>query len=302
MTSEPGVVVVGSASRDVAPDDPRGWRLGGAAAYAGLALARLGLRPRILLGLDREAAGAAELDLLRDAGASIRVVRLARGPVFDNREAGGVREQHCLEPGDPLPARSLPAAWRSVADWLFVPIADELPADWADVPAADARVALGWQGLLRALARGGTTGLRPPQPSPLLRRSDLVSVSRPDLHPGTRIEGLGSLLRPGAVLVVTDGEAGGSVWRIRGDRTSIADRYPAIPAARVLDPTGAGDVFLAGLVAARIGHPLAAAGCGDTDLRLAAAMGSLTVEAAGLEGVPSVEAIADRLQRTPGQA
>ncbi|HEX4898563.1 MAG TPA: hypothetical protein VFV53_09435, partial [Candidatus Limnocylindrales bacterium] len=190
-----GPVVVGSASRDVAAADPRGWRLGGAVTYAGLALARLGLGPRILMGSDPEAAAAEELELLRRAGADLRLVPLARGPVFDNREVGGRRQQRCLEPGDPLPVAALPAAWRDAGDWVLVPVAGELADAWADVPGASARVALGWQGLLRDLSRGGPVARRPAGASPLLGRADLVVVSRLDLDPGARIGDLGAFLR-----------------------------------------------------------------------------------------------------------
>src|SRR6185295_20414519 len=43
VARNPMVLVVGAASRDITPDDPRGWRLGGAATYGSLLLARLGL-------------------------------------------------------------------------------------------------------------------------------------------------------------------------------------------------------------------------------------------------------------------
>jgi len=297
-----GPVVVGSASRDVAGADPRGWRLGGAVTYAGLALARLGLGPRILVGTDREAAGAEELELLRDAGADLRLVPLTRGPVFDNREVGGLREQHCLEPGDPLPMAALPVAWRSAGDWLLVPVAGELEGAWADVPGPAVRVAVGWQGLLRDLARGGRVERRPTGASPLLARADLVVVSRLDLDPETRIGDLGAFLRRGATLVVTDGEAGGEVWRVEGGRARAAVRYEAIATGGLVDGTGAGDTFLAGLVAARMGHPLAslgprgADGPPGADLRLAAAIGSLTVEDLGVRGVPSLAAVEERLR------
>ncbi len=297
-----GPVVVGSASRDVAAADPRGWRLGGAVTYAGLALARLGLGPRILMGTDPEAAAAGELELLRGAGADLHLVPLARGPVFDNREAGGLREQHCLEPGDPLPVAALPPAWRDAGDWVLVPVAGELANAWADVPAASARVAVGWQGLLRDLSRGGPVVRRPPGASPLLGRADLVVVSRLDLDPETRIGDLGAFLRHGATLVVTDGAAGGKVWRVEGGRARAAVRYEAIAAGRLVDGTGAGDTFLAGLVAARMGHPLASVGQRGADgplgadLRLAAAIGSLTVEDLGVRGVPSLAAVEERLR------
>jgi len=293
-----GPVVVGSASRDVAPMDPRGWRLGGAVTFAGLALARLGLRPRVLMGADPQAAAADEQDLLRRAGAEVRVVPLARGPVFDNREARGVREQRCLEPGDPLPVGALPAAWRGAGDWVLVPLAAELGDAWARAPGPSTRVALGWQGLLRDLSPGDLAVRRAPRPSALLGRADLVVVSRLDLDPGTRIEELGRFLRRGATLVVTDAEAGGEVWRVDDGLARAAGRYEAIPARDLVDATGAGDAFLAGLVAAGIGHPLAPAGRPGADFELAAAIGSLTVEDLGVRGVPSAATVEARLRES----
>ena len=106
-------LVVGSASRDVTSEDPRGWRLGGPAAFCGLTLARLGLHPRVLLGIDAAAVEAGELDLLREAGADLHLVRLAAGPVFRNRTTPEGRVQDCLEPGMPLPAR-VPVGWGEI--------------------------------------------------------------------------------------------------------------------------------------------------------------------------------------------
>lgn len=291
-----GPVVIGSAARDVVETEPRGWRLGGAVTYAGLTLARLGLRPRVLMGVDALAATAGELDLLRRAGADLRLAPLGRGPVFENREAGGVREQRCLEPGDPLALAALPPAWRDAGDWLLGPVADELAAGWADVPGPSARVALGWQGLLRELPRGGPVGRRAPGETPLLRRADLVVVSWLDLDPATRIAELGGLLRDRATLVVTEAEAGGEIWQVDHGRAHAAGRYEALPARAAVDGTGAGDAFLAGLVAARAGHPFAPADRPGADLRLAAAIGSLTVEDLGVDGVPSLHAVEGRLR------
>ena len=53
--SEPriDVVHVGSASRDLTDEDPRGWRLGGGVSYCALTTARLGLRTAAIVGVDR---------------------------------------------------------------------------------------------------------------------------------------------------------------------------------------------------------------------------------------------------------
>src|SRR4051812_4691090 len=93
-TSEsPTLVIVGAATRDVAADDPRGWKLGGGVTYSAIAAAALGVRVRALVGVDAEAATASELDTLRGAGVDIVLVPLASGPIFDNRRTPSGRQQ-----------------------------------------------------------------------------------------------------------------------------------------------------------------------------------------------------------------
>jgi len=292
-------IVVGSASRDLTPDDARGWRLGGAAAYSGLTLARLGLKPRVLLGVDALAAAANELDLLREAGADLHLARLPAGPVFRNRSTPRGRIQDCLEPGSPIDP-VLPAGWAGAATWLLVPVADEVTDAWADLPPVDAFVAVGWQGLLRNLPRGGIVSRRPPGRSAVIARADLVSLSREDVDPATPPTALLALLRRRATLVVTDGAEGGTIWSVGADGRRMARAYPATPTVGASDPTGAGDTFLAALVAGRLGHPLAASGELEAALRLAAAVASLSVEGPGLRGVPTLSAVTERLGRAPG--
>ncbi|MEZ0241157.1 MAG: PfkB family carbohydrate kinase [Chloroflexota bacterium] len=295
----PTVLVVGAASRDLAGDDPRGWRLGGGVSYGGLTLARLGLRVRALIGTDAEASRASELDLLREAGADVQVVKLDRGPVFENIDGPAGRRQRCLSVSDVFGPAALPAGWGDEGAVLFAPVAAELAADWAAVPSPAAQVALGWQGLLRTVRAGSDVERRAPEPSPLLRGVDIVGVSPEDLDPETRVDDLLALLPPTATLLVTRGAAGGlAVGPVAGGRRAWR-RYPAIESDGVVDPTGAGDTFLAALLASRLdpagnGVPPGRGG----ELRFAAAAASLTVERPGMLGVPSRDAVAARLGRS----
>jgi sugar/nucleoside kinase (ribokinase family) len=297
VAAAPQVVVIGAATRDLAADDPRGWRIGGGVSYAALALARLGLRTAALVGADSQAAGSAEVEALREAGVQVRLVRLRSGPVFENIETSTGRVQRCLARSDPMPPDALPGAWRDSGAWLFAPVADEVPAAWAGLPGSAALVALGWQGLLRDLAEGTAVRHRAPVPSALLARADLVGVGRDDLDQSTSIEELVGLLRPGARLLLTHGSGGGLAVEVGADGRPLASRaWPAIPAAATVDPTGAGDVFLAGVLAARAEPRLVGGRAGNGwDLRLGAAMASLTCEARGLAGVPGRTAIRVRL-------
>jgi sugar/nucleoside kinase (ribokinase family) len=292
----PGVVVVGAASRDRVADDPRGWRLGGAVSYGALAIARLGLRVAALVGTDVEAADAEELATLREAGVDVRLVPLASGPVFDNIEEPGGRRQVAYAAAAPLPVEALPPEWRSAPAWLLGPVAGELPDGWADVPPGDALVAMGWQGLLRDVRAGEPVRHLAPGPSALLRRADIVAVSGTDFGPDTRIDDVCAWLRPGATLLVTSGARGGIAAEVGPEGPRRLHRYPSLRPDAVVDPTGAGDVFLAAFLAARARPDLIGGRIAQRyDLLLAAAAASLLVEGPGLAGVSGRDAIRQRM-------
>jgi sugar/nucleoside kinase (ribokinase family) len=94
-------------------------------------------------------------------------------------------------------------------------------------------------------------------------------------------------------------------------------RYPAFAVAGEVDATGAGDTFLAALVASLVhsaGPPTrsggAGGGAGDgagdpwrvPDVAFAAAVASFTVEGPGLAAVPNLAAVRRRLAGAPGQS
>jgi sugar/nucleoside kinase (ribokinase family) len=292
------ILHVGSASRDIAPDDPRGWRLGGGVTYAALTTARLGLRTAAVIGLDALGADARELDQLRAAGAQVLVVDLAESPVFHNVEMPGGRVQTCVAPGLPIPVVELPAAWRAARAWSFTPVAGEVHDAWATAVPAEAYVVVGWQGFLRRLVAGAQVRRAVPGASAVVQRADLVGVGHHDVDPATTLADLTRWLKPGADLLVTRGSAGGLLVRVGDEGPAQAVRY--LPSrADEIDPTGAGDTFLAALAATALRPAIAGRRRSrrDLDLRFAAAAGSLAVEAVGLDGVPDRAAVNIRRAR-----
>ena len=171
------VVHVGSACRDIAPEDPRGWRLGGGVMYAALTTARLGLRTAAVVGVDDAASGASELDLLRDAGVDVLRVPLREGPIYHNVET----------PTGRRPDR--PPAGRAVADPILPEVAEAprlvvspVPVSWRRLGRRSlptALVAVAWQGS-SVTSRPGTGPRRRPGRHGLLA-ADLVGVSHHDL-------------------------------------------------------------------------------------------------------------------------
>jgi sugar/nucleoside kinase (ribokinase family) len=295
----PTIVVVGSASRDLTDQDPRGWRLGGGVSYSALTTARLGLPTAAIVGVDAEAATASELDLLREAGVDVRLVPLDHGPVFVNIERPEGRLQLCGDHSDPIPVAAVPDVWRTAPGWILAPVAAELPPGWADVPPTEAVVAVGWQGLLRELDPGQPVRHVAPRPDPIIRRADLVGLSRDDIDRSYPLADLYGLLRRGASLAVTQGDHGGLIVHgAHGDHAAELElrHYPAIPSRSPVDPTGAGDVFLAALAAARIEPRLVGGRIGQGfDLLMAAAAASLVLEGPGMFGVPLRDAVRQRM-------
>jgi sugar/nucleoside kinase (ribokinase family) len=290
------IVVVGSAARDIDESDPRGWRLGGGVTYGALLLGREGLRTTALIGVDREAADARELNMLRDAGVKIVPVPLDHGPVFHNLEAPGGRRQTVFDASDPIRTTSAtPAIRQAACAWLIAPVADEVPDEWAAVPRVDAFVALGWQGLLRDLTPGSPVVHRAPGDHPLVRRAQLVAASAQEMPRARELRDIGSLLSSDGELLITKGRRGGATVGADG-RLRMA--YRAIPARADVDPTGAGDVMLAALVAALIAtgeHEGASVRSRGRHLRFAATAASLLIEQPGLDAVPHLAQIRARL-------
>jgi sugar/nucleoside kinase (ribokinase family) len=287
------LIVVGAASRDVTTDDRRGWRLGGAATYCSLTAARLGMRVGVLIGLDGEAAtgAGAELEMLATAGARVSIVALDHGPVFENIERDGHRRQRWLSKSDAIPLGALPAEWRDTAAWLLVPVAGELCEEWASAMPVESAVGVGWQGMLREFAADGWVERIPPRRSALLDAAGLVVASVDDLDRRATLESLRPLA-PRASIVLTAGEGGGMA--LRGSRLI---RYRSTRADECVDPTGAGDVFMAALMTAWL---LTGEVATPATLGFAAAAGSCAVEGVGLAGAPTRSQVVARLRAARG--
>ncbi len=286
----PTLVVVGAATRDIQANDPRGWRLGGTVSYSSLVAARLGLRVRALVGVDDVAASASELDVLRDGGVDVQLVRLSKGPVFDNQQTTSRRVQLIHSTSDQIPVAALPPAWRASTTALLGPVAGELSDEWAAAFPEATCVVIAAQGLVRALSPGKPVEKRPIQRNAILTRADAIAISAEDISGGA--PPVRELLRPRQELLVTHGSKG--ALHIRFDGTVLRARYvPPLPPREAIDTTGAGDTFVAAWLATRML-------IGDHDWRalaVAAAMASLSVERRTIHETPTRADLCDVLFR-----
>jgi sugar/nucleoside kinase (ribokinase family) len=280
----PEYVAIGHMTIDRTPS---GNVLGGSVLYAALTAARYGLRSGIftranLGALDRQMreqldAIAAEVEIVTQSSPGITT--------FTNTEVAGRRSQALHDWGGEIDLTGLPPLWRSAGAIHIAPVAQEI--DPRQVNRLSPQL-LGCtpQGWLRRwdeqrLGQVRTSPLR--LPSDLVSRIDALVVSAEEYaHARDVVVEIGQR----GLSVVTRGIQGASLI----DRGREVD----VPAYRVkvVDTTGAGDVFAAALFAARSARESVSASA-----RYASAAAALTVAGTGLSAVPSREAVEALIER-----
>jgi len=259
------MAVIGNLSRDVI--DGGRPRVGGAPFHAARALRLLGARARIVARC-AEADRRTLLPPLVALGLPVVWVAAGRTTSFELRYTGEERAMHVSDPGEPWTIADARTVGR--VGWLQVGAltrADFPPAVLAAV-ARDRRIALDGQALVRPAAPGRLVQDADFDPA-VLRGVTVLKLSESESDTIGGEEAVASLGVPEVLLTL------GS----RGAVLLTSGRREHVPVRRIdggLDPTGAGDAFLAGYVWARAaGHrPLSAA-------RHAAATAARVLEVSG---------------------
>jgi sugar/nucleoside kinase (ribokinase family) len=268
--SAPEFVAIGHVTLDRFGDVVRP---GGAALYAAVTAARLGLSAGILTSH----ADDFPLELLPPRIELVSVPAAAT-TVFEHGQAAGERRLRVLATAQPLGVDDLPEDWRDPDLVLLAPVVNEV--DGALATAFEgATLAAEAQGWLREVARDGAVHARTwPSPKGVLSRLQALFLSGADVR-GQEAAMMEWVQRV-PVTAVTAG-ARGALLYVNGDRYEVRPRR-----ARQIYPTGAGDVFAATwLVRYRLsGDPWEAA-------EAATCAASLAVEAEGWSGVPDAAAL-----------
>jgi sugar/nucleoside kinase (ribokinase family) len=227
--SAPDFVAVGHVTLDHFGDVVRP---GGAALFAAVTAHRLGLSAAILTS------HAADFPL-EAIPPQIEVVSLesAATTVFEHRHRAGRRTLRLLSGASPLAARDVPPDWRGAGLVMLAPVAAEVDPGLVEA-FEDATIAAEGQGWLRAVGPDGVIGPRPWTPERgLLDRLQALFLSAEDVRgqESAMLEWLQRL----PLAVLTAGRAGALLY-VNGERFEVR-AHPA----RVVDATGAGDVFAA---------------------------------------------------------
>jgi sugar/nucleoside kinase (ribokinase family) len=247
----PPLALVGNLSRDVVEGRPP--RIGGGAFYAARALRAFGARASVVARC-----GADERSLyvrrLAAVGLPVRVLRGTETTSFAFRYEGDRRIMEVAAVGDSWTPDDMaavePRAWVHVAPLLRC----DFPAETLAALARGRRISFDGQGLVRLRATGPLRLDADFDPA-VLEHVAILKLAEEEAEVLLGAVDRSSIASLGVPEVVVTRGAAGSVVFADGR----ADDVAAWPVVR--DPTGAGDAFAAGYLAARAGGhvPVAAA-------------------------------------------
>jgi len=263
--SAPEFVAVGHVTLDRFGD---ALRPGGAALYAAITAARLGLSAGILTSHGEDF----PLELIPPR---IEVVSVPAPSttVFEHQHTCGDRTLRVTSAAGPLTEADVPDDWRDAALVLLAPVMNEVAPRLA-AAFSDASVAAEAQGWLRGLGKDGAVRtVRWDAAAEALRSFQAIFLSAADVR--GQESAMSEWVQRVPIGVVTAGRRGALLY-VNGDRYEVRPRRAA-----EVDPTGAGDVFAATFLARyrRDGDPWEAA-------EAATCAASLSVEGVGWSAVP----------------
>ena len=280
LDEAPDYLVIGHVTKDVTPDG--GYTLGGTVSFSSLTAQRLGLRAAVLTRCERLP------DLrehLESQGVALHRVPAEVTTTFENVYRDGNRTQRIGPVAPPVPADSVPPAWRNAKVVHLGPVSQEVPAEIADAFPASTTIGVTPQGWLREWDESGRVRNGTPwqNAEAVLARVDALIFSAEDVgFDDAMVKTYCDLAK---IAVVTDHRNGCTVWQNGTQR-----HHPAFDVPEV-DPTGAGDVFATAFFL-RYGETQDA----DEAARFANCTASFVVEVRGLGRLPTREMVDERLR------
>jgi 1D-myo-inositol 3-kinase len=283
----PDFLAIGHVTRDMHADGS--FTLGGTVTFAALTAYRLGLVAAVVTCADGELIAELPAHL---PGIGLAARQSKATTTFENRYSKGFRTQFLRARAEELQIEDVPERWRGAPVVLLGPLAQELTVDFITLfpRHPGAIVAATPQGWLRRWDENGRVWPAPWNDAErVLPGLDVLILSHDDLLPfadGSRAEATAMLAHWSTfvpLLIATDGRQGATLFQY-----GVPEEFPAYTASEV-DPTGAGDVFAAAYLSHlhKFGDPRQA-------VDFANCTASLSIEHAGVTGIPTYEMVIER--------
>jgi sugar/nucleoside kinase (ribokinase family) len=267
-------LLIGHMTADITP---QGRVLGGTVSYALPVVRQFGYNPAVVTSAARDEPLLEALDCHQCV-----IVPAAATTTYENIYEGKKRTQHVHGVAAPIGPNDIPASFQTARYVHLAPIADEIDPEIAFM-FPDAMVMLTPQGWMRRWDDKGRVSFKRFDNEAVLRAVDIVVMSRQDIAEAPELEHVyAGLVKH---LFVTDGANGGVYYE-----NGTPKPYDPVPVEEV-EPTGAGDVFAAALLAslAHTGDDLHKA------LRVAARLAAYSVTRAGINNTVRAEEVKEAL-------
>jgi sugar/nucleoside kinase (ribokinase family) len=272
MTFPLDYLLIGHATADLTPN---GRMLGGTVSYAARVVNSFGYRAGVLTSA---APDEPLLEGLRPYAAELIVLPAESISTFENIYTPSGRIQYLRQVAARITAADVPQSWRGASLVHLAPLTDEVDPNIAfEFPGATVLLTL--QGWLRRWDADGRVHFKRWFDPNVLKAIQIVVFSEEDIVEAPELE----LEFAGAVehLFVTRAERGGTYYH-----WGEAFQYTT-PQVELVHPTGAGDVFAAGLLCALRAFD----GDIQTATRVAAALAATSVTRVGLESAPTAQEV-----------
>ena len=271
----PDFLAIGHLTKDLQDE---GYTIGGAVTFASLTARNLGLRTAVVTR------GSSDLELypLFD-GVDILCLPSPETSTFRNLYRGEERVQYISAVADRIEVEDIPLEWRDAKIVYLAPLAGELDVSIVHL-FPRSLLGVSPQGWLRRWDEEGRIYPKEwDRAEEVLSRANAVILSEEDVGGDEGV--IRNYASQARTLVVTRGSRGATVYH-RGE----IRHFPAFKVKRMVDPTGAGDIFAAAYLIelGRSGDPYRAA-------RFANCVASISVEKRGTTELPTLEEVRRRL-------
>jgi sugar/nucleoside kinase (ribokinase family) len=276
MTASPDYLLIGHATADLTP---AGRLLGGTVSYAARVIQSFDLKVGILTSA---ASDEPLLDQLRPFTSELMVIPATDTSTFENIYNPTGRVQYLRAVASKITPADIPSIWLSAPLVHLAPLTDEVDPNIAH-SFKDATVMLTLQGWLRKWDADGRVRFKRWFDADVLKDIDIVVFSEEDIAEAPELEQEFA----GAVqhLFVTRAEKGGTYYH-NGKPT----HYSTLQ-VELVHPTGAGDIFAAGLLSSL--HVLRGDFLAAT--QVAARLAAISVTRFGLESAPTAAEVQQAL-------
>lgn len=268
-------LVIGHVVRDI---KGKGFQPGGIVTFAAITAKNLGYK----VGVVTSTNDLKLIEAFRDNDISVHVIPAKSSTVFDNIYIGAARTQRILSVASPIVAEHVPERWRKTSIVHLGPVAQELSTNISKIFPPQTLIGITPQGWLRRWDKNSLVSFEPlGKANKVLKNASVIITSLEDF--GGNDKELQKIIANASTVVVTLAEKGALLYQEGKHKGSFSSRP-----AKVIDPTGAGDVFASAFLIRLLETNDHREAC-----RFANIVASLSTEGKGIKGIPHRRTVED---------